>query len=709
LSTWTLPEISPEELQIFSKKFKVSPLAAKVFIQRSLTRPEELRFYLDKTVKSTHNPFLFSDMENVLERLNQAVEEEEKILVFGDRDVDGITSAALMVKAIESHGGKADWRLPMDDEAYGLTTALVQELAEKAYTLLITVDCGITNLDEIDLAQDLGIDVIVIDHHNPLDELPAALGIIDPKIEDDPYPFEGLCAAALVSKVVLAWDFSQAPWYGQEFCLINLHPGTDFIVFEAVRMRNMAETARLCENIANTSNAQVFNRILPFIQGYPLLVYEKEKQVKFLKELFKNSDIYLEGLEARVHSLFPELAGKSLLRMAPNSKLARFSEQSPSEIDVLKHLFTAVCQAESNEAYLQHEKNLGLVALSTIADMAPLKNENRILLKKGIETLPRIENPGLIALMRNLRILQEPMQAKEIGWKLSPAINSSGRLGRPDIALRLLLSQDQKEINELIHELDHLNESRKEQGEKAWGRLKVQAASVIQSYGGKIAVLRDDEAGRGITGILAARLAREYRVPSLVITRTEDRCVGSIRSLGSVKATELLAYFSDLFSNWGGHDAAGGFSIAEENYEAFLSRMLDYVEVFEPAEQTELYEAVPDLELSPEEMTEDLWPLEECFMPYGQESAPLLYLAKNLLILDAQLVGKNKQHVKLTLKAKDRIWPAVFWNAVQRIPQDFKVHDQVHVLFHLEKNTWGANTTLQMNVQDIIRSQAVSP
>lgn len=705
MSNWEPAGLPADDLKNLVTRFGMPGLAAQAFLRRGIIRAEDVRFFMDRNLQSAHVPFLFQDMENVVERIGQAVEEKEKILVFGDRDVDGMTSSAIMVRYLEDQGAEVSWQLPMEDESYGLTMAVVDKAVADGITLIITVDCGITSLDEVDHAQEEGIDVIIIDHHNPLDEIPAAVGIIDPKVEDAGYPFQGLCAAALAAKVTFAMDLARSPWFGQESCLLNIRPGNgDALIFEAVRMKNLVETGRLTESLVETSNPAVFNRILPFIQGLPLLVWEKDQQLKYMKKLFgQGSDIYLEGLEDRVGRSFPDLRGRSLFRMLGGSRLARFSTVMPGEIDVLKHLFLVMCLAEAKEAVARHEQALGLAAIGIVADMSPLLDENRILLAKGLEILPRLNNPGLVALMRELQILQEPMVLKDVGWKLSPVLNASGRMGRPDIALSLLLSKDPSQINSLVKELVRLNDSRKKEGEQALGRSRKSARESLERNDGKLIFLRDDQAVRGITGIIAAQLAREYRVPAIMVTKVHDRCVGSIRTVRGVNATALLSSVSDLLGDWGGHDAAGGFSVDPESFTALEDRMQSLARSLELEDDAGML-AMPDVVVPPEAMKEDLWKVEETFQPYGQESPQLLYLARNLLVQEIQLVGKEKTHVRMSLKSLDRIWPAIFWNAVERVPGDFKAQDHVDVMFRLERNTWGATSNLQLQVVDVRRT-----
>ena len=181
---WELPEISRDEVQRLAERFHCDPMAAAILLRRGISAPEELRFFFDDDLKTTHNPFLFSDMEDAVDRILQARTEGERVLVFGDRDVDGITSTALLVSRLREMGMEVSWQVPMGDDHYGLTEDVVRAFAAADGTLIITVDCGITAVKEIDLAQSLGIDTLIIDHHNPQDVVPEAVAISNPKLDD---------------------------------------------------------------------------------------------------------------------------------------------------------------------------------------------------------------------------------------------------------------------------------------------------------------------------------------------------------------------------------------------------------------------------------------------------------------------------------------------------------------------------------------------
>ena len=225
-----------------SERYDLNLLTASIFVRRGLSSPEDIKFYLEKDLRFLHNPFLFEEMEEAVERINAAAEEGEKVFVFGDRDADGITSTVLLVKALKKLGIESFWALPEGDDSYGLTRQVVDTISKQDCTLLITVDCGISNQEEITYASSLGIDTIIIDHHNPQDTLPEALAIINPKLPDTVYPFRDLAGCGVVSKVAWALDFSKTELYNQTVCLLCARPGNETVVVEAVKLVNLVET-----------------------------------------------------------------------------------------------------------------------------------------------------------------------------------------------------------------------------------------------------------------------------------------------------------------------------------------------------------------------------------------------------------------------------------------------------------------------------------
>lgn len=222
-------------------------------------------------------------MEDAVDRILQAALEEEKVIILGDRDVDGITSTVILKKALEELGIDAAWSLPEGDEPYGVTKEVIDSFAGDDGSLIITVDCGISNVKEIEYAAELGIDTIILDHHLPSGTLPPAAAIVNPKLSDSSYPFEHLAGCGVVLKVVWAIIFSRTDFYKEEIVLLNIRPGNDTYILEAVRLVNLIEMERITENIVPGLVKIEQTRLGSFLVGRHIFVYEADVQVRMLK------------------------------------------------------------------------------------------------------------------------------------------------------------------------------------------------------------------------------------------------------------------------------------------------------------------------------------------------------------------------------------------------------------------------------------------
>ncbi|MDR2952560.1 MAG: DHH family phosphoesterase, partial [Treponema sp.] len=247
---WVKKDIDAELVKKMSVKYGCDLLTASILARRGITNGDAARFFLEDDVQYLRNPFQLDGMEDAVERVLAAKEEGEKVLVFGDGDVDGITGTALLTEYLKEMGLDVQWRIPVGNESYGLSFEAVEEFAAHDGTLIITVDCGISRFMEIKRARELSVDVIVTDHHEPQEELPEALVIIDPKMRNSSYPFRDLSGCGVAYKLVSALRFAQkSELYGQQICLLNTRPVNDAWVIEIAKIRNLHVIDTLIETI----------------------------------------------------------------------------------------------------------------------------------------------------------------------------------------------------------------------------------------------------------------------------------------------------------------------------------------------------------------------------------------------------------------------------------------------------------------------------
>ncbi len=702
---WEKTEVDSTLVRGLSESYGVDLLTAAIMARRGLVDAGEIKFLLEEDIRYLHNPFLFDEMEDAVDRVRQAVVEGEKVLVFGDRDVDGITSTVILVETLRDLGLEVSWRVPMGDDPYGLTAEAVKTFADNDGTLILTVDCGITNNGEIALAQELGIDTVVLDHHHLPAELPPAVAIVDPKDPESSYPFDGLAGCGVALKFRQAITLSGFEIYKQPICLINLRPGNGTIIFEAIRLNNLLEIDRLVETVVPGMVRPEESRIADFVAGHHLVVYDRPVQERFLREVFGASvEIDLDDLSTAVWEHFPSLEGKSLLQIRELSRLVRYHGEGLLEVDILKNLFEVVLLKVYPGLGKSLESVVDLVALGSLGDMVPLRDENRIMIRYGIKKLSESPRLGVRKLLELQKLLGKTITAQDVSFSITPVINASGRLGRPDVSVSLLLSEDPKEVHELATRIVEMNKERRKIGEEAWGQVLPVARESFERLGERLVLIVDPSIHRGITGILAGRLSRMFNAPAVVITENDGQLVGSLRTMRGVRATEFLQQFEDLFLDWGGHDGAAGFLLEKEQGDELLARLTASAEtLFLEAADDRLS---VDAELPQNYLTPELQEVVRLFGPFGQGNPSLVFMARGLTIRSVQLIGKEEQHVKLLVDAGRHKWPAVFWNGGERVGTDFSAEDQVDLLFGLSTNYFQNRETLQMEIVDLRRTSS---
>ena len=706
----TKKEIAPEMVREICTRFSCDALTASIFARRNITTGCDIQYFLEDDLRYLHSPFLLSGMEDAVDRIIAAREEGERVLIFGDRDVDGITSTTVLYRCLKDMGIDVSWRIPSGEDTYGLSLKAVEDFAADYGSLIITVDCGISNNVEIDRAVELGIDVIITDHHNPPENLPNATIIIDPKLPDDEYPFPSISGCAVAFKLASALRFAQNELYKQELCLLNVRPVNDAYTIDCLKIVNMTERSRLTEIITPGMVRIEDTRLMQFLRGQQILVWDADLQKKQLTKIFGS------GIEFNMMDLRPEIATEipsvrtaSLLRIKEISKLLRYREGNQSEMDGFFNIFITYIQKKTATQDYQKktQADLQLVMLAALADIMPLHNENRILVRQGLAALNGGEViSGLRELLARLNLLGKRITSTDISWNVVPVLNAAGRLGRSELAVELFLSETSQQRDSIAEQIIQLNKDRRQLGTDAWGYVEKQAYESFEKYNKKLVVVVEPRIHRGISGILAAQLVKVFEVPSIAITILEDgTAVGSVRSTRGFDVTPMLDSCGELFLNHGGHNYAAGFSLNKENLDALLQHFLEYTAVIE-LEDNQDTTLQTDAEIPHDYLTPNLLKTIDLFEPYGEGNPQLLFFSRKLKIVSADIIGKGeKKHLKLVLAGGKHKWPALFWNAAERLGRDFSLGDSIDVVYRLERNLFNGMETAQMIVQEVERSK----
>jgi single-stranded-DNA-specific exonuclease len=703
--TWEKKDISPELVKSIAAKYGCDLLTASILARRGIIRGEDIQFFLEDEPRYLRNPFGLPGMEDAVDRIIAAKEEGEKVLVFGDSDVDGITGTVLLTSFLKSLGLDVTWRIPGGDEAYGLSTQAVEEFAAAYGTLIITVDCGISCFNEIKRANELSVDVIITDHHEPREELPEALSIVNPKLKSSTYPFRELSGCGTAFKLVTALRFAlKSDLYGQPICLLNTRPVNDAWIIEIAKLRNLAVIDTLVETVVPGMVSIGDTRLPAFLEGQQILVWDGALQKRALVKIFGGGvEVGMLDIAPEIGKEIPQTAGKSLLRIKELSRIAKYSEKEFSELDVFVSLFYSFTQ-KREKLFIPEGPELQLAALGTIQDIMPLKDENRIIIKSGLASLKAQPRPGLSDLLHSLQLAGRRFDAKDISWRFCPAINAARRMGQGEKAALLLFEEDPQKRRVLADELVRMNEERKILEEKTWTAVEPRACESFSQYHEQFALVYGDDIDRGVAGLIAQRLTKRFKVPALAVSSGGTVLTGSLRSARGYSVSSLLEQNADLFIDSGGHHYAAGFSMEKAKWHDFTERLKTITLSMELTGEAEETIAI-DAELPRDYLNPDIFNLVDRLEPYGKENPPLVFLAKKLVIREISLMGKTEtRHVKLLLDAGKHKWPALYWQAADKVNVDFSLGDTVDLVFELSRNYYQGTETPQMIVTDLRRS-----
>lgn len=502
---------------------------------RNLLRQKDVFLNTD-FYKHTYNPLLIHGIDRAVNRILEALSRQEKIAVFSDYDCDGIPGMVVLsdfFKKIE-YPHVLYYTPHRHKEGYGLNVPAIDRLIEQGVSLMITVDLGITNIEEVAYCQKKGVDVIVTDHHLPhsmfsdaisKEVLPDAYQVINTKKQIDTYPEKMLCGCATVWKLVSA-----------------------------------------------------------------MLVYARQNPTHYSNDAYK--------------------------------KLV--------EIPV------------GWEKWL-----LDMVGISTIADMVPLVGENRVLAKYGLLVLRKSRRPGLLALFRRARINQQKLTEDDIAFGIAPRLNAASRMDSPEVAFRLLATDDPAEAEELAYFLDSLNTHRKD---AVGGIMKDVYKTLEQDNDKEVLVVGNPTWTPGVLGLIASKILDTYTKPVFVWGAAEqvDQHKGSCRSDGSVNLVDLMrAIDPAVFVHMGGHELAGGFSLRKEYVHVFEDLLIEaYKKV-----KKEMYVPSPryvlDGELPLSFLRDSFIKKLEVLAPFGIGNEKPTFLFSNVEIISLRYFGKDKNHLEL--------------------------------------------------------------
>ena len=694
-----MKECRTDQVRSLSEKYGLSLLSSTVLTRRGINE-DEMVYYLEDEFLYQNSPFTVEDVYTAIERIDEALEENEKILIFGDRDTDGVTATAILYRTLKKLGAEnISYMLPSGDDSYGLTEDVVNSILEQGYTLVITVDNGISALDEIRTLKRNGVDAIVTDHHLPGNMLPPALAIFDPKVEGSGYPFDGLAGCAVAAKLSWALLFSRTPLYNSSVILLHAEPGNGTVRINAVKLENLVEIDRINEEVLEGNGAIMGSRLLDFLScNMPIIVLDADAEKNMLRLAFGGSvDISLIDFRSQLEAVMPKARNVSLYELSLRSRAARYTTNN-KELETLLSLFKSVSFFSNPSLYKDFETIMQLETIGTIADLMPMRGENRLIVKKGLKLLSSKPMPSLNYLITSLNLIGRPLTAKDISYRLTPVLNAAGRMGMPEVALELLLTDDIVRAESISEELLSMNKERQNQEADSIALIRDKIKESYERLEKKMIVVEDPRLPRGLTGIISSKISQEYSVPTLVLATVEgERVSASLRCKKPYNARTLLSNFEDLLDDYGGHAFAAGFSMPFSNLDAFMERIEEYVLNFmDKSDEDESVEV--DAEIPELFMNDSLFETLSLFEPFGQENPNLRFYIKKATIENVY-PSQDPRYLRFSLRYGKYSWPAIWWSCNDRA--SFVPGASVSLIFSPDINYWRGEKKEQLVIDEM--------
>lgn len=694
LKNWKFKDPSPELVDVIAQRTKLSRPAASVLVSRGISSIEEAEGFLYPDLCSLHNPFLLTDMYPAVERIRRAVDRKEKILVYGDRDVDGISSISVMVRTLASLGADVSWYIPCD-EGYGLHTGVIERYAAQGVKLIVTVDCGISAAPETEFARGLGIDVVVTDHHEaPASGIPKAVAVVDPKRPDSGYPFSDLAGCSVSFKVAEALMHSFGKYFNEEMVVCALDPGIG-----ALKIRNGVVLEKFS---SEAPPEKAGPELLAFCGERRLVVFNAPS---FLARTGAPGRDVID-IAALGRTYYPPVT--TFDDLAREMKLPPVSgEGSPGKAYRLLDAFLRLEERGDLRMSFFRQSHMDVVALGTIADIMPLVRENRTLVKHGLERLSKSAKAGVQALLERCagKNRRNCLSAKTVSWNVTPVLNAAGRRGKAGLSAELLLTEDAWQAEKILNEIMKLNSERKELQAENLEKFMPLLEQQCDLENDKMFIVTASGIEHGVTGIIASQIMRKYRRPTLLLIIENGEAMGAARSVEGFDIVAALGRVSDILIKYGGHSQAAGLTIAAGKLPEFRERMKAIA-----SDEISAELLVPtihiDAELKAEDISLDLVRELSEMEPFGMGNPNPVFAVKGMKVREHVRMGAGNDHLKLRVsKNGGQAFNAVGWG-MGGLDDDIDACGALDLAVQLEINTWQDKASVQLLIQDMRPSEA---
>ncbi len=571
---WRIASCDSQEIAALERAAGIPSVVAQLLLSRGIQDPDAAWQFLDPKLNGLRDPAELPGAAAAAELVYQAIQAGQKITIYGDYDADGMTATAILLRCLRLLKANVDFYVPHRvDEGYSLNAEALRKLAAQGTQLVITVDCGVASIAESQVAKELGLTLVITDHHQMADRLPDAAAIVHPGLPDSDYPFTGLCGAAVAFK--LAWAICQ------------------------------------CASDGDRVNGQ---------------------------------------------------------------------------------LRTFLLQA------------IGLAAIGTVCDVVPLIDENRILVRYGLDSLKAQPTVGLSALMRKTDLDKKiRLEGEDIGFTLGPRLNAAGRMGQAEIAIELLTTDSEKRADTIAQYIDELNGQRQslERSIKLAANKQVKALADLDDC--SALVLTDHKWHPGVIGIVAGRLSEKYHRPVILIAGDPlgvKPGIGSARSVPGFNLHEALAECSHLLESHGGHAAAAGLKIKPENVDAFRQAFCQVAEE-KLGQEDRIAELNVDAEASLQMLTRQTVEQIESLAPFGHgNKRPVLCASEVRLAGKPKRMGATGSHLSMTFDQHGVKMRAVAFGGGDWEEELLRVDGPMSIAFRPVINRYRGRVSVEIHLDD---------
>jgi len=540
------------------KAISISPIIAQLLVNRNIKIVKDAEFFLNPSLLNLHDPFLMKSMAQAVARIKRAISGKEKILIYGDYDVDGISATALLSTVLKRLKADVDTFIPSRlEDGYGLSAQNISSIHKRGIELIITVDCGITAIVEVDILNSLGIDIIITDHHTPGDKLPDTDIILNPLQEGCSYPDKNLAGVGVAFKLASG------------------------------------------------------------------------------------------------------LLGK-----------------------------------DDNWLYEQ----LDLVSLGTVADVVPLIGENRILVKNGLSELTHTKKEGLRALIEESYLKGKEIASYHVGYILAPRINAAGRLGKPEVSLELLLTDNPKQASELAKMLTKENRSRQKMEDVVLRQAMARIETEVDFARQRVIVLEGENWHKGIIGIVASRIVDRFYRPTVMISMDGDEGRGSCRSIRNFNLVNALSECSDFLKRYGGHKNAAGLTIDKMSLNGFKEK-INLIANERISDENLIPSIKIDTEIPISSLSKDLLEDLDSLGPFGFGNPRPVFSSQNLSIRNVPQVLRRST-LKMWVTDGNITAEAIGFNMADSLPSD-PLKQRIDLAYSCDLNTYKGITSIKLQIKDM--------